>query len=609
MRHLPCLWLPFLLALNGAAQAQLGPVPGLPASSLGQPNGAAALDGNGRASGMMVLPNGATTPRTLSARAADVIRVQDYGAKCDGSTDDGPAFNAAAAAARARVTGGGPVTVRYTWTGCVAVIRTTINLTGISSGSFLIDGAGGLLEGATNGKPVIDAMHSENLTWNKVSIFGVPGTGNEPSIGIQIGRTNTHDPVDGQHFIDAAVYGYYTFTAMYNLGSEVTEFTHPYFANFTPATTGLNPLSCFALVEDADNHWNIGSAYTPQAVAQDTFMSHDDNLFLNPQITTSGGCTPVFEGGSSGHKYIGGYIANGAGDASNNVAAGVMVVLWNPANSVGFAVNNLDFDNMHMEQEPTDIFYVTGGNTAPVMNGLRWDEHIDQASNSIFKLDPAITAATINDLDLRVAGFLVTGTKVFDAPAKWKTSGVVKLASAAPWNPAVGTFSGVTLLGGQGSANLQSANFGALTAGTLTTGQLQTNGTVSATGSLNGPCVSTGYDATNGVLGLSCGTTGTPYINLGGISNTKILGDGAGQISFSSSTGLLAFMQTRPAANGGNLFGVNGAIGSTGGAGFNGAAPVAGRTDISGSCGGSAVCQKMAALLVNLGLATGSVTP
>ena len=75
----------------------------LAALLLAQP-GLAQVLGPPAPSQLAVTAAGATVPRTLAARFADVVNVRDYGAKCDGTTDDTAAIRAAAAAVPA--TGG-----------------------------------------------------------------------------------------------------------------------------------------------------------------------------------------------------------------------------------------------------------------------------------------------------------------------------------------------------------------------------------------------------------------------------------------------------------------------------------------------------------------------
>ena len=489
---------------------------------------------------MTVLPTGSTTARTLADRAADVIDVRDYGAKCDGATDDSAAFNAAIDAVRARAAGAGPH-AQLSWVGCIAVIKSTLNFTGLRSTSGVtIDGAGGQLLGWTNGTPVIDAMHSEFLKWHDISIYGQPTAA--PNIGIQIGRTGNNDAADGQNIDGMMLSGNYTFAAFYNFGSEIL---HASKLRINNAQTGTWN-TCFAMVQDGTNHWNVQSAFVAEAVVPDTFLSFDLDVFVNFDVETSGGCTPLWSGAADGHKYLAGYFAN---YASLNPASGsgYIAVLWNQA---PYANTMLHFDTTHFEANPTDIFYVTGNNPTPVMSDLSYDESLLQATNSIFKLDPAVTAVTLQNLTLRLTGFTNAGTKVFDDPTKWTVSGSAVLSAAGHWNEPA-SFNGY----------LDNAGATSVLAGAIY------SGTVGTAAALSAPGFSTGTDPTNGGINLGIGSvTGTPYLDYYGLSGMRLIGDAAHQISIVDRAlgSSIASFQGRTAANGGNIATVNGAMQITG---------------------------------------------
>jgi hypothetical protein len=81
------------------------------------------------------LPSSASTPRSIAARALDMGRnVRDFGAVCDGATDNGPAFRAAVAVARV---------VRYDLEGCAShyLINTSVT---IPAGVSVVGPADGL---------------------------------------------------------------------------------------------------------------------------------------------------------------------------------------------------------------------------------------------------------------------------------------------------------------------------------------------------------------------------------------------------------------------------------------------------------------------------------
>lgn len=86
------------LTLSHVAMAQMGPLPGLPQSLLGRPNGIAQLDAAGGVTSIPVLPKGSTVSRTLGAKLGEQPSLLDFGAKCDGITDDSAAVQAASAA-------------------------------------------------------------------------------------------------------------------------------------------------------------------------------------------------------------------------------------------------------------------------------------------------------------------------------------------------------------------------------------------------------------------------------------------------------------------------------------------------------------------------------
>ncbi len=166
------------------ASAQLGPLPGVPAASIGQPNGVAALDANGRVSGLSVLPAGASTPRSLASRAGDTVNVLDYGAVCDGVANDRAAINAAIGAAAARANGGQVYFPRMcrsdASTGSImALSNVTLRGPARGRGGVLIDDTNGGSDGISNvGQPLSD-FHILDMT-----VSGMRAT--LPTAGVQI---------------------------------------------------------------------------------------------------------------------------------------------------------------------------------------------------------------------------------------------------------------------------------------------------------------------------------------------------------------------------------------------------------------------------------------
>src|SRR4051812_6158038 len=94
-----------------------------------------------------ITASGSTAPRTLADRAADQMNVMDYGAKCDGTTDDAAAINAVFTAIRARPSAGanagdwpiGRLGSVVFPSGKFCVIKSTLNMTNLYGSGFVVN--------------------------------------------------------------------------------------------------------------------------------------------------------------------------------------------------------------------------------------------------------------------------------------------------------------------------------------------------------------------------------------------------------------------------------------------------------------------------------------
>jgi hypothetical protein len=84
--------------LSGASSGTGGPV-GTTSPSISSPTLTGTVGGAADVSGLQATATGGSTARTMAVRFADTVSVLDYGAKCDGITDDQAAINNAVTAA------------------------------------------------------------------------------------------------------------------------------------------------------------------------------------------------------------------------------------------------------------------------------------------------------------------------------------------------------------------------------------------------------------------------------------------------------------------------------------------------------------------------------
>lgn len=376
---------------------------------------AGGIASNANLSAGVTTATGGNTALSQAARAAQVVNVKDFGAVCNGSTDDAAAFNAAFTFARNLTndpTGAQTVKIFFPYGSCV--VKSSINATGFTTAyQVFIEGAGSVIYGQTTGTPVIDALSSRFLHFNNVSIYGASSS--TPNIGIQIGRISTAS-ADEQTFDGVTINGNFTFASLFNLASETVRLDGLILRN---SYSGGG--SCFGLVQDGMNHWNASSAFVTETIAVDTQQSFNENTFLRPIIQTSS-CIPIWVGNTSRHSFIGGYSSTSAANA---------VDVWTGS---GTGINTELHMDVHFETTAiTDTFLFTGTATSPIMFGFLYRDQLNSASNSVFKLDTGLAAMDFRDADVEIASYSTTPV-LFAQPTLWSFSGKYASTVATQFN-------------------------------------------------------------------------------------------------------------------------------------------------------------------------------
>jgi hypothetical protein len=386
-----------------------------------------------------VVAPGTAITRTLAARAGDVVNVKDFGAIGDGVADDTAAINAAIAYARTNLYGDSKKGFRLLFPGGRYVVTSPINLTGLPFRGINVDGLGATIIGRTNGKAVIDAMGTAWLRLHGLTVYGDASA--RPSIGIQIGRVEHVAPGAEQSWNDVTVWGEFSLAAVYIFSAETNVYTDLHISN---SYAGGSPTSCFGLVLDGINHFNVPSDFLTQTFSVDAYHSFNENTFVAPRVVAPYGCTPVWMSNTRRHRWIGGYVASGTG-LPDGLGSPYGMMLYSHAADDQNTMLDLD---VHFETGVlTDAILVTGPNPTPTLNGLRLKEQSSAVRRSILKLDTGITSVIAADVDFDFAG-LGGGVLMFNEPSQWTVAGRFALpAGSSAWNLPDAQFTGFGSVG------------------------------------------------------------------------------------------------------------------------------------------------------------------
>jgi hypothetical protein len=257
------------------------------AIALGLAGATAALSAKGGAQSRKVEP----------MHQIEVIDVRTFGAKGDGVTDDAPAINAALDTMRAQRQDA-PSWVpgfRMEFRGGTFRIGSPLNLTFLQHFNVVIDGGGAVLLGATDGKPVIDALGSRWLHFQDLYIFG--DKDHPPNIGLQIGRAVTGLPADNYILENVSLNGVFSLACIYNFAAETTVFLH------CTAWNKSRSAGAYCLIQDGLNHFAASSVFVSGRPAGNMAESFNENLLINCDFRSNGDGSPLWLASTSRHQF------------------------------------------------------------------------------------------------------------------------------------------------------------------------------------------------------------------------------------------------------------------------------------------------------------------
>lgn len=185
-----------------------------------------------------------------NSNSVAVQPVKPY-AKGNGTTDDAPGINTAISNIRSTTPTNTPFAKALQFqAGTYLVQSAPINLTCLSNNDpancggtsvnqqFVVDGNGATILCETTGTPCIDGLGSRYLLIKNLTIRGICNS-NEPSIGLQIGRTSSNITADKNILQNVTFEGCFTRGGYVNLASEDTLVTGTTFLNSDATTNAI----------------------------------------------------------------------------------------------------------------------------------------------------------------------------------------------------------------------------------------------------------------------------------------------------------------------------------------------------------------------------------
>jgi hypothetical protein len=373
-----------------------------------------------------------STHVTLTAAASTALSAASLTVAV--GTDDAPALNAAFAAAVAKTqtysTSTNIQAVFVVPQGSYLTLE-SLNWTNVKNNGLTVQMGSALIYGATNGKPIIDALGTRWFRWSGGILRGDPYA--PPNVGLQIGRINTtsQDSSDNHHITDLAIGGYFSLAGFYDMNVEQSLFTRLHVFN--------SYQGAYSAIFDGINHFGLTSQFVTVSQPADTPQSFlgnqfDDCIFYgnNP----SGGA--IWLAGTMGMLFHTGYVVN--------TYAGGGALYGATLYNIPSSINSTLRADIHFEGSITSDWFIAGTNTTPVFNGFQYFNDHSMASQYVIAWDTNITFVTLTNSVYEVS-LVPSGTVIFQDPTKMTVSGRWWTASTSSWPSSPQSFQGVLQLG------------------------------------------------------------------------------------------------------------------------------------------------------------------
>lgn len=359
------------------------------------------------------------------------LNVKAFGALGNNGTDDGPAINKAFDYCRATQAGLCEIEFPNPKGAASYVIATPVNCTNFRNSALRIVFNGAWITGKTSGAPVFDCLKSFGVYFDNLRMTSVSGA-QEPSIGVQIGRSAASESSGGHVFKDAYVNGPFTQAPLLNEQAEGTTFIGSIFINTDPAAAR------YGAILDGVNHWNVASNYLTVTLPVDSAGggSFTANVFIGGEIAV-GGTTPAGSALFMQHVQDIKFEKTFFTDCFNGSIGAQPNIVIRYAGLAAEVLYNLDFDGQ-MECGTSDFQFTSpGGVTSVTVQGLRYHEAIEYATGSVFSKAGSLTAVNLYGLNFSMAQNNHSAP-MFDTAAAYSVSGDVYLppGSTALGSPA-----------------------------------------------------------------------------------------------------------------------------------------------------------------------------